>query len=178
MLAIAITLVAGAAAWGLARNQAAVSENALQSNVGGTNNFLSEQFKVIDMYSSSSTTITFLVYNTGGNTLQLLSTRLYDSAGLMNLRYNYTQSGTVKTDQVYDLRSSASNLCKTAAATYESPSLTTTTTKVTNVQSYTLTVPGTQGGCPSLGQQFNTGTTYTVVVTGIYGNVVTFYQTK
>jgi len=177
ILAISITLVAGAAAWGYVRAQAGASENALQGNAVNTNNLLSEHFGVVDMYFGTTTSATFWVYNTGSLTYQTYSVRLYSSTTSVNLLFNYTQSGGVKTEQVYDLRSALANKCKTAASTYEAPALTATTVKLTNAQFFTLTIPPTSGSCPSFGQTITAGVTYTVVVTGVYGNVVTYSQT-
>lgn len=184
MLAIAMTLIAGAAAWGFVRSQAGTSEGAINNNGVATNNMLSEHFGVTTMYFGavgSTTTTTFWVYNTGSLTFQVASVRVYDSAGLVNLLFSSTGTGASKTDQVYDLKSALSNQCITAATTYESPSVTGTTVKVTNQQFFTLTIPPTTSNCPSYGQTFGvagSGTTYTVVVTGIYGNSVTFSQQR
>jgi hypothetical protein len=192
MLAIAMTLIAGAATWGYVRSQAGASESALQTNAGATNNLLSEHFGVVDMYFSNSTasggacpggspapycSAVFWAYNTGSLTFQTFSVRLFGSAGLVNLLFNYTQSGGTRTDYVFDLRSSPSTPCKTAAGSYETPSLTGTTVKTTYAQSFTLTIPPTQSNCPSFGKDFQSGTTYTVVVTGVYGNSATYSQT-
>lgn len=177
MLAIAITLVAGAAAWGYVRGQAGSSELALQNNAVGTNNLLSEHFGVVDMYFGTTTSVTFWVYNTGSVTYQTYSVRFYGSGGNINLLFNYTQSGGVKTDQVYDLRSGLLTKCKTAASTYEAPSIAATSVKTTNAQLFTLTIPPTSGSCPSFGNLITSGHTYTVVVTGLYGNVITYSQT-
>lgn len=176
MLAIAMTLIAGAAAWGFVRQQAGASEGAIQDNGLATNDMLNEHFSVVDMYFSSTTSATFYVYNTGSLTLQISSVRLFGSAGLVNLFYNSTGSGSGKADYVYDLSSTQAGKCKTAATTYESPSLTLTTVKASDEQFYTLTIPPTTANCPSFGQTISSTTTYTVVVTGIYGNVVTFSQ--
>jgi hypothetical protein len=184
MLAIAITLVAGAAAWGFVRSQAGASEGALNINAVATNNMLSEHFAITTMYfgaPTSTTSTTFWVYNTGSITFQIYSIRLYDSAGLINLLYSSTGSGGSKVDYVYDLKSVLTTQCKAAATSYESPSVTTTNVKTTNEQFYTLTIPPTTTSCPSYGQTFGiagSGTTYTVVVTGIYGNSVTFSQQR
>ena len=184
MLAIAITLVAGAAAWGFVRSQAGASEGALNINAVATNNMLSEHFAITTMYfgsPNSTTSTTFWLYNTGSLTFQVYSVRLYDSAGLINLLYSSTGSGGSKADYVYDLKSVLTTQCKTAASSYESPSVTTTNVKTTNEQFYTLTIPPTASSCPSYGQTFGvaaSGTTYTVVVTGIYGNSVTFSQQR
>jgi hypothetical protein len=179
MLAIAMTLIAGAATWSYVRNQAGVSEGAIQNSAQSNNNFLNEHFNLVDMYFGTTTAATFWVYNTGSVTYETFSARLYGSTGLVNLLFNYTQSGGVgvKTDQVYDLRSSLASKCKTAGSSYEAPSVTGTTVRTTNAQLYTLTIPGTLSNCPSFGQLFVSGTTYTVVVTGLYGNVVTYSQT-
>ena len=178
MLAIAMTLIAGAATWGYVRSQAGSSEGAMQANAVNTNNLLSEHFAVVDMYFGTTTSATFWVYNTGSLTFQIQSVRLYDTNGSVNLFYNYTQSGSVRTNQVYDLKSSLSAKCKTAASSYETPSLTGTTVRTTNEQPYTLTIPGTTSNCPSYGMAFINGTTYSVVITGIYGNAVTFSQQR
>jgi flagellin-like protein len=177
ILAISITLVAGAAAWGFVRAQAGASETALQGNAVNTNNLLSEHFNVVDMYFGTTTSATFWVYNTGSLTYQVFSVRIYSSTTSVNLLYNFTVSGGVKTDQVYDLRSGLATKCKTAASSYEAPVIAATSVKVTNAQFYTLTIPPTSASCPSFGQTITSGTTYTVVVTGIYGNVVTYSQT-
>ncbi len=177
VMAIAITLVAGAAAWGYTQNQAGASERAIQDSNLVANNFLSEHFDVVDMYFGSSTTVTFWVYNTGSVTFQPFSVRLVGSGGNINVLFNHTTSGGTQTEQVYDLRSSSASKCKTAATSLESPLLTATHVKTTNAQLFTLTLPASQGGCPSYGNQFQSGHTYTVVVTGLYGNVVTYSQT-
>ena len=156
MLAIAMTLIAGAAAWGFVRSQAAVSEGALNTGAVATNNLLSEHFSIVDMYfaaPTSTSTVTFMLYNIGSVTDQVASVRLYDSAGLVNVLYSSTGTGGSQTDYVYDLRSPLSSQCKAAASpTYESTpqgtSLTLTTVRATNEQLYTLIIPpsGT-GGC-------------------------------
>lgn len=174
MLAIAMTLIAGAAAWGFVRSQAAVSEGALQSGALNTNDMLAEHFVIATMYFGTTTSATFLVYNTGTITDQVASVRLYDSAGLVNVFYNYTKHSPCTGDCVMDLKSSLTTKCKAAAT--ESPSLTQTTVKSSDEEFYTLTIPGTTSNCPSYGQLFTVGTTYTIVVTGVYGNVVTFSQ--
>ena len=176
VLAIAITLVAGAAAWGYVRGAAGSSESALQNGASNTNNLLSEHFGVVDMYFGTTTSATFWVYNTGALTFQTFSVRLYGPSGTVNLLFNYTQSGGVKTDYVYDLRSGLNTKCKTAASSYETPSLTGTTAKSTNALMFTLTIPPTLSNCPSFGNTWTSGNTYAVVVTGIYGNVVTYSQ--
>jgi hypothetical protein len=181
VLTIAITLIAGAATWSFVRTQAAATESTLQGNVQNTNNYLGEQFSVVDMTFPSTTSVTVWVYNLGSLTFSPFSVRLYDSASLINILYNYTQSGSTKTDRVFDLKAGAAyyhSTCRLAGSTYESPTLSTTTDKTTNEQTITLTLPSTITNCPSYGQTFASGTGYTVVVTGIYGNTYTFYEAK
>jgi len=72
-----------------------------------------------------------------------------------------------------DLKSSSSGKCKTVATSLESPSLTQTTFHATDEEFFTLTIPSTSSGCPSYGTTFSASDTYTIVVTGIYGNVQT-----
>jgi len=176
MLAIAMTLVAGAAAWGYVRSQAASSESALNSNALNTNNLLNEHFSIVDLYFPTTTSATFILYNTGSLTDQVQSVRLYDSAGLINVYYNSTKHSPCNGDCVMDLKSSLSGECKTAAGSYETPSVTGTTYKTTNEAFFTVTIPPTTSNCPSYGQTISSSNTYTVVVTGIYGNVQTFSQ--
>lgn len=176
MLAIAITLISGAAAWGFVRSQAGASESALQAGSNDTNNMLSEHFGVVDMYFGNSTSTTFWVYNTGTLPYSTFSVRLFDSGGTVNLYYNYTQSNGVKTDYVYDLTSALGTRCKTAASSYESPSLSATVAQPTNAQAFTLTIPPTQSGCPSFGNAVAANDSYTVLVTGLYGNSVSYSQ--
>lgn len=189
MLAIAMTLIAGAAAWGFVRSQAGASEGAINTNGAATNNMLSEHFAITTMYFgavTSTTSTTFWVYNTGSLTFQIASVRLYDSAGLINLLYSSTGTGGSKADYVYDLKSTLTTQCKTAAyPTYEATGagtgVTLTTVHTTTQQYFTLIIPPTTSNCPSYGQTFGvagSGTTYTVVVTGIYGNTVTFSQQR
>ncbi len=178
VLTVAITLIAGAAVFGYVRGQAGVSEQQIAKGVGTTVNFLQERFVVVDLGFGSSTQATAWLYDNGNTDLQLVRLRLYDSAGLVNLLYNYTVSGSSKTDYVYDLGSSLSTKCKTAAASYESPTLSSVIAKITTVQSIAFTIPPTTTGCPSFGQTFQSGTTYTVSVLGLYGNTVTYFQKK
>lgn len=181
VLTIAITLIAGAAAWSFVRTQAGASESTLQGNVQNTNNYLGEQYKVIDMTFGSTTSTTVWLYNLGSLTMSPFQIRLYDSAGLMNILYNYTVSGSTRTDRVFDLKAAAAyyhSTCRVAGSSYESPIISTATVKTSNTQTIALTIPPTTANCPSYGQTFASGTSYTVVVTGLYGNVVTYYITK
>ena len=180
VLTLALTLIAGAATWSFARSEAGTSEQSLQANVLNTNNYLGEQFKVIDM-TFTSTTVTIWIYNIGTVTFFPFQVRLYDSAGLVDILYNYTQSGSTRTNLVFDRLASSSNYyttCRLSGSSYESPVLSTAALKPSDAFTITLTIPGTVSGCPSYGQTFTSGTSYTVVVTGLYGNVYTYYAVK
>jgi hypothetical protein len=176
VLTISITVIAGAAVWGYVNGQAGTSERAVGNSIVTNNNYLGEHFSVEDMYFGTSTTTTFWVYNTGSISLQIFSVRLFGPSGTINLLFNYTQSGSTKTDYVYDLRSSLSGRCKAAASSYESPLVSATSVKTTNAQLYTLTIPPTLTNCPSYGASLTSGNTYNIVITGVYGNAVTFSQ--
>ncbi len=175
-----MTVVSGAAVFGYVNSQARVSEARYASSVGSTNNFLAENFKVIDMYFATSSQLGIWVYNTGSTTFQPFSVRLYDGAALINVLFNYTGT-SMKVDRVYDLKASSTyyySTCRATGSSYESPTISTVSAYVHNAQLLLLTIPPTTINCPSYGQTFATGTAYSVVVTGVFGNSVTFYQLK
>lgn len=179
MLTAAITLIAGAAIFGYVNGQAGNASQAYGQQVGNSIQYLEEKFTVIDMSWTSTTSVTIWVYNTGSIQLNLLQVRLYDSAGKVDLLYNYsTISGTV-VNRVFDLNSTSSDHCGTSASSYESPPISGSGSFADPI-SYTstieLTIPATATGCPSYGQTFNSGTTYLVSVVGIYGNSFTYSQ--
>jgi len=178
VLLMGLTIVAAGVAWGSVNTQAGSSQLAYANGVASAINSLNEQFNIIDMYFGSSTSTTFWIFNTGSVYINIFQVRLYDSAGLVNILYNYTVSGSVKTAYLYDLKSTLATKCKTAASSYESPAITTVSLGLSNGQSLQLTIPPTQSNCPSFGQTFTTGTTYTVVVTGLYGKTVTYFAVK
>ena len=178
VLSIAITVIAGAAVFGYVNTQAGLSALSYGSSVAATNNFLAENFKVFDLNFPSTTQATSWIYNVGNVNLQLFQVRLYDNSGQVNILYNYTVSSGTKTHYLYDLRSSLATKCKTAASSYESPSITSLSVKTTNARTISLTIPPTQTNCPSFGQSYTAGTTYTIFVTGLYGNSVSTYQKK
>lgn len=181
VLAIAVTVIAGAATWSFARSEAAASEGTLQNNVQNTNNYLGEQFKVIYMTFPSTTQVVIWIYNVGTLTFSPFQIRLYDSSGLINLLYNYTASGSTKTNWVFDLMAGTPyyyTTCQLAGSSYETPTISASTLKTSNAMTIALTIPSAVTNCPSYGQTLQSGTGYTVVVTGLYGNVFTYYQAK
>ncbi|MDG6909850.1 MAG: hypothetical protein JRN11_07935 [Nitrososphaerota archaeon] len=178
VLLIAITLITGFAVWGYVDGQAGTTEQAYGQSVGATANYLQEKFVVVSMDLSAGSAATVWLYNNGNVGLRLVQVRLYDSAKKIDLLYNYTVSGSTKTDYVYDLLSTSSGECKTAASTYETPLLSTVDAGPGTTQSLKLTIPPepTAGGCPSFGQTFSSDVVYSVVVLAAYGNTVTFSQ--
>lgn len=181
LLSIAVTIIAGAAVFGYVNTQAGTSAVNYANSVGNANNFLAENFKVVDMYFASTTQTGFWLYNTGNTNLQTFQVRLYDSAGLINILYNYTQVGSTKTDRVYDLKASSAyffSTCRLTGSSYESPTISSVNAKISNAILIVLTIPPTTTNCPSYGGTYTTGTTYYIVVTGLYGNAVTYYQVK
>ena len=179
VLLIAITLITGFAVWGYVDGQAGTTEQAYGQSVGATANYLQEKFVVVSMdLNSSSETTTVWLYNNGNVGLRLVQVRLYDSANKIDLLYNYTVSGSAKTDYVYDLLSTSPGECKTAASTYETPLLSTVDAGSGTTQSLKLTIPPepTGGGCPSFGQTFSSNVVYSAMVLAVYGNTVTFSQ--
>ena len=186
ILAIAITIIAGAAVFGYVNGQAGVTEKQYGQSVGAVVNQMQEKFVIFDLsfpttpstcYSGSSYhCISVWTYNTGQTYLLLVSIRVYDSAHLINLVYNYTVSGQTVTDYVYDLNSASG--CKTAAVNYENPTVSNFNTNVNTALILTLTIPPTQSGCPSFGQSFQSGTAYSATALAIYGNVETASQVK
>ncbi len=180
LLLITMTVISGAAAFGYVNNQAKVSETRYANSVGSTDNFLAENFKVIDIYFPTSSQLGIWLYNTGSTTFQPFSVRVYDSAAMMNVLFNYTGTST-KVDRVYDLKAGSTyyySTCRATGSTYETPTISTVSTNIHNAQLFLLTIPPTTTNCPSYGQTFAMGTAYSVVVTGVFGNTVTFYQLK
>lgn len=166
VLAIAITIIAGAAVFGYVNGQAGVTERQYGSSVGVTVNYLQEQFTVVDMSFTSSTQVTLYIYNYGRVALSPVQVILYNSTQGTYITYNATQISSV-----------APTPCETAATTsYESPlvwnSATSTgmTVGIGSISTLTLTIPSCSGAA------FISGLTYSVEVTGLYGNDVVYSQ--
>ena len=182
MLAIGMTLLAGAAVFGYVNLQAGVSETAYGQSAGVVVNQMQEKFVVFDVsYPTSgcagSNCVSLWVYNTGYTNLLLTSIRVSGPSGTINVLYNYTTSGGTKTNYVYDLRGT-STACKLASSSYESPTVSGVNDKISVTQLVTLTIPPTRAGCPSYGLTFVSGTTYTVTVLGYFGNIGTASQVR
>ncbi|MDG6982834.1 MAG: hypothetical protein JRM74_05195 [Nitrososphaerota archaeon] len=176
VLLIAITLITGFAVWGYVDGQAGTTEQVYGQSVGATANYLQEKFVVVSMDLSAGSAATIWLYNSGNIRLQLVQVRFSDSAKKIDLLYNYTVSGSTKTDYVYDLLSTSTGECKTAAASYEAPLLSTVDANASTTQSLKLAIPPAQTGCPSFGQSIASNVVYTAVVLAAYGNMVSFSQ--
>ena len=167
LLAIAITIIAGAAVFGYVNTQAGVTERQLGSGVGATVNYLQERFVVVDMYFASASQVTVYVYNNGNIALFPIEIILYNSGRTLYLTYT---ASTV----AYTAPSCGSF---TASTSYENPLLWSTATSsgiqvsIQSFQAITLTLPTCSGA------SFVSGTTYVVNVVGLYGNNVIYYQT-
>ncbi|MDG6969467.1 MAG: hypothetical protein JRN05_03745 [Nitrososphaerota archaeon] len=167
LLAIAITIIAGAAVFGYVNTQAGVSERQLGSGVGSTVNYLQERFVVVDMYFVSSSQVTVYLYNNGNIALSPVEILLYNSGRTLYLTYT---ASTV----AYTTPSCGS---VTATTSYENPLLWSSSTSSglaiskQAFQAITLALPTCSGA------SFSSGTTYVVDVVGLYGNSVTYYQT-
>ncbi len=176
-----MTMVAGAAIFTYVNGQAGTASQAYGQAVGTNVNYLNEKFAIVDM-TFGSNSVTVWIYNEGQETLGLLQIRLYDSAtSQLDFLYNYTLSGSAKTDYFYDLRSAQSGQCKTSATSptnYEPQGTVSTfsgltgTTKVIQL----LFPSSTNANCPSYGQVFSAGTDYAVTIVGVNGHSQTFYE--
>lgn len=170
VLAIAITIIAGAGVFGYVNGQAGATENQYGSSVGVTVNYLQEQFTVVDMSFTSTTppTVVLYIYNYGRVTLSPVQIIVYDPQQDTYLTYNATN--------VVSTEPSACTV--TATTTYESPLMWNPKTSsgmsvdVGSITTLTLTFP------PCSGASLVSGTTYFVKVTGLYGNTVTYDQVK
>ena len=176
VLLIAITLITGFAVWGYVDGQAGTTERAYGQSVDANVNYLQEKFVATSMDLSSSSGATLWLYNNGNVNLQLVQVRFYDSAKKIDLLYNYTVSGSTKTDYVYDLLSTSPGECKTAASAYETPAVSTVDASPGTTLSLKLTIPPAQTGCPSFGQSITSKVVYTAIVVAAYGNTVTYSQ--
>jgi predicted small secreted protein len=180
VLGITITLIAAVSVSGYVVTRAKVSELKYAKSVGNLSNSLAQSFVVLDVYFATPSQIGVWVYNTGSTNFQPSSVRLYDSAGLVNIFYNYTGS-PAKADRVYDLKASGSAYysdCRLAGDSYESPTVSTVSAPAQNTQLLLLTIPPTTSGCPSYGNTFTTGTGYSLIVMGIVGNTATYHLVK
>jgi flagellin-like protein len=165
LLAIAITIIAGAAVFGYVNTQSGITERQYGASVGGTVQFLEERFVVVQLNFTSSR-VTVWLYNMGQIKLSPIQVLFYNTGRSYYILYNATK--------VVSYQPVACT--QTAPGTYESPILWNPKTSaglnapVQTVQKLTLTLP-----CS--GEALSQGTTYTVSVLGLYGNSVVYSQT-
>jgi hypothetical protein len=167
LLAIAITVIAGAAVFSYVNAQAGVSERQYGASVGATVQFLEERFSVVQVnYTSSS--ITIWLFNMGQINLSPVQILLYNNGRSAYLLYNATKIISYKPSS-----------CTTAASTtYENPLMWNPKTStglavaIQSVAKLTLTLPSCSGA------SFSSGTTYTISVVAVNGNVVVYSQTR
>lgn len=168
VLAIALTIIAGAAVFGYVNSQAGLTENQYGSSVGVTVNYLQEQFTVVDMTFTSTTQVVLYIYNYGRVALFPVLVTVYDAPQATYLTYNATY-----------VVSTAPSACSVPATTSnENPFMWNTKTSsglsvdIGSITALKLTLPA----CSTA--SFTSGTTYFVKVTGLYGNVMVYSQVK
>jgi flagellin-like protein len=168
VVTIAITLIAGAALFSYVNSQAGTSENSLGVANAANVNFLDERFVVADLGfgpgNPLSSSLSFWIYNNGEVGLQVQQVLLYDQGPVHSLYFNFT-NGSGTCDQSY-VNCAAAPSCGGQGAT-TSPTISGAMTLIppqASAAQFTMTLPS---GC-----YFTLNTTYYVVVTGLYGNVV------
>ncbi len=193
VLLTAMTLVAGAAIFGYVNGQAGVASQAYGQSVGNSVQYLEEKFAVVDMAAANVTcgtstcsSFTLWIYNTGKIQLSIFQVRLYDEASpskwSLDLLYNYSTLSGSTVGRVHDLAAGASD-CAIAATSYVTPALTGSSAfaaQIGDVETLQLIVPPSSAvpsgaTCPSFGQLVHTDT-YIATVVGLYGNSVTYSQ--
>ena len=165
MLSLGVTLAAGVAVWGFARNQAGVQEQQLGTAFNGNVNALNEQFIVAQVvYAASS--ITVYIYNSGQVPVQFAQIEVYNST---RSKIDLTFTATKVTDLNH-----VGTCSVTPPGALESTLLGGSPTSFTvnggTVSAITLTFPGCYTGT------FKSGFTYFLNVLGRYGNTATYFQ--
>jgi hypothetical protein len=166
VVTIAITLIAGFALWGYVNGQAAASENGIGVANAANVNYLNERFVISDMgFGPNNHTLGFFLYNNGEVGLRITQVLLYDRAVPHTVYYNFTGgSGTCEKNL---------GLCACLSPASISPAIGSGMTPLPSQGDpslYTINLEGSGLKC-----QFTPGTTYYLVVTGLYGNVVVSY---
>jgi hypothetical protein len=171
VITIAITLLAGSALFGYVNSEASVSENSLGQANAANVNYLDERFVVTDMSFGSNSVFLYL-YNNGNVTLNLSEIVMYDAAG--------NDPGNGATNSLYVVFSTApatgtTPTVPTSCGTVASPIVQSGTSLPSiQVDGYnsvpiTLTAPSVSGqNCLA------SGTTYYIIVVGIYGSKVIY----
>lgn len=181
VLTIAITLIAGAALFGYVNDEAATSERQYGAAVGGTVNFLNENFVVVDMaVTPGSSSVTLVIYNNGQEALNISSILLKNnelaSSG-DSLDVTYAHNVFASTNNVGCGSVDGGSVSGSATVTINSnpyPLGSATVPPEGNPVTFTLALPV---GCTiAQAPPANPTTiTYYATVTGVQGNVVTDY---
>jgi len=172
-LTIALTLVAGAAVFSYVNDTAGVSEKVLGQSVGAVNAYLSEQYNVVNV-NFTTTSLSLWFYNYGGVNLQPIQMQLYNSSRSLLVQFNATR--------ITNLNSPSG--CNVAASTsYENPILynarkgaSNPSTVVNIAQGAIAKITFTLPSCVST--TFKASHTYYMTVTGLYGNTISYFQTR
>jgi len=181
VLTIAITIIAGAALFGYVNAQASNSENAL-GNANALNvNFLNEHFVIAQIVydrspptSSTTSSITIYLYNSGHVTDNIASIELFNSSAgttRLNIMYNPLPQSPTDFPLALDLNHPA---CNENVSSDEAPALgnvpSSFSVPLGSIAAITLKLPSCYSG------MFETGVIYGVKVIGLYGNVAISYQ--
>jgi hypothetical protein len=170
ILSIVITLIAGFSVFSYVNGQAAVSMRQLGSAYGSTVNYLQERFVVVNVNFSSSK-VTIWLYNNGATTLYIVQVLVYNSTRSLYVLYNATK--------VVNMNNPGS--CSVSPSGLENPLLynpsqpSSQGIPVGQMQPLTLTLPSCLS---SPNNAFNAGRAYTITVLALYGNLITYSQTR
>ena len=168
LLAIAITIIAGAAVFGFVNGQAATTERQYGSSVGVTVNYLQEQFSVVDMSYTSSSQVALYIYNYGRTAFSPVEVILYNATQSTYLTFNATKV----------IATSPTPCSVTTSTAYENPIVWNSKTNagmqvsIGGISTLTLALPSCSGA------SFKNSHTYYVEVVGLYGNDVVYSQVK
>lgn len=154
LLAIAMTLVAGVTVFGYVNTQTGATEKQYGQNVGSSVNALSEKFVVVNA-NFSTTKVTLWLYNTGSVVLSPVQVIVYNST--VTLSYTTSTCASQVTPALYNSKTGGG---------LQVP--------LGSVQTLTITLY--TGSCAA--NHFKPGVAYGFKVIGVYGNVVTLYQTR
>ena len=152
VLVIAVTLVATAVAFSFVNSQAGAAENRYNSAVQGSVNCNNELFSIVQTnVSSDASRLSIWIYNNGAATFEAARVELYNST--MNILYTNGQPLTACSSVASLSGSTTVTALNTARlAPHASPEL------------ITVALPN--------GNHFTIGSTYFVVVQGIFGGTL------
>lgn len=169
VLTIAITIMAGSAVFGYVNGQAGVSEQAYGQSALGAVEALKESYVPFNMVFTS-TTVSVYFYNSGTTAFYPVQLTIYDGAKALDVLYSPTQFVNLN---------NPSGCTKSPSSSYLSQPLYNPAASSQPSNVYGLA----QGGISYItltltcSLTFNTsGTIYYLLVTGLYGNTVSFSQ--